>query len=262
MKRTSMIAFVLVIGFSWTVGWAGEEKPTEWNFDKESAGQMPAGWKAGYTNPDKGKAVWAVSEDPTAPSPPYVFSLTKSESAGSVFNLAIAEKASFKDVDLTVKIKANSGKEDQGGGLVWRYKDENNYYICRVNPLESNFRVYKVVEGKRTQLQSADVKAETGKWLTVRAVMAGQHITCYLDGQKQLEATDDTFKDAGKVGLWTKADAASSFDNIVVKEAKATAEDAKVVKPGQAPPKPDEEDDDDDDDDDAQPAPKNPERNR
>ena len=250
MKRKSMIAFVLVVGFSCTLVRAAEEKPTEWNFDKESAGQMPPGWKAGYTNPAEGKAVWAVAEDPTAPSPPYVLSLTKSESSGKVFNLAIAEKASFKDVDLSVKIKANSGKEDQGGGLVWRYKDENNYYICRVNPLESNFRVYKVVDAKRTQLQSADVKAETGKWLTVRAVMTGSHISCYLDGKKLLEATDDTFKDTGMVGLWTKADAASSFDNIVVREAKATAEDASGQKPGQTPSKPDKDEDDDDDDDD------------
>jgi hypothetical protein len=209
-----MIAFLLVVGFSWTVGWASEEKPTEWNFDKDSAGQMPTGWKAGYTNPDKGKAVWAISEDPTAPSPPYVLSLTKTESAGSVFNLAIAEKASFKDVDLTVKIKANSGKEDQGGGLVWRYNDENNYYICRVNPLESNFRVYKVVDGKRTQLQSTDVNTEAGKWYTLRTEMMGNKITCYLDGKKLLEASDDTFKDAGMVGVWTKADAATSFDNV------------------------------------------------
>jgi subtilisin-like proprotein convertase family protein len=259
MKRLLTLTFGLVVGLPWMMAVAQEEKPMEWNFDKDSAGQMPTGWKAGYTNPAEGKAVWAVSEDPTAPSPPYVLSLTKTESAGSVFNLAIAEKSSFKDVDLTVKIKANSGKDDQGGGMVWRYKDENNYYICRINPLENNYRLYKVVSGKRQQLQSADVKVDTGKWYEVRAKMAGQHITCYLDGQKQLEVTDDTFKDAGKVGLWTKADSASSFDNIVVKEAKATAEDEKVVKPGQTPPKPDQDDDDDDDDDDdAQPAPKNP----
>lgn len=223
----------------------------EWNFDKDSTGQMPPGWKIGYTNPAEGKAVWAVAEDPTAPSPPYVLSLTKSESADRVFNLAIAEKASFKDVDLTVKIKANNGKEDQGGGLVWRYKDENNYYICRVNPLENNFRLYKVVEGKRTQLQSADVKAETGKWHTVRAVMAGNHLACYFDGEKQLEATDDTFKDAGRVGLWTKADAASSFDNIAVRQAEPFKDDpANAKKPGQPPSKPDKDKDDDDDDDD------------
>ena len=211
---------------------------------------MPAGWKAGYTDPAEGKAVWAVSEDPTAPSPPYVLSLTKTESAARIFNLAIAEKPAFKDVDLSVKIKANSGKEDQGGGLVWRYKDENNYYICRVNPLENNYRVYKVVEGKRTQLQSADANTETGKWHTLRAVMTGNQITCYVDGKKVLEATDDTFKDAGRVGLWTKADAASSFDNLVVREGKATAEHAGGQKPGETPAKPVQDDDNDDEEDD------------
>src|SRR5262249_10493733 len=119
--------------------------------------------------------------------------------------------------DLSVKMRANTGKEDQGGGLIWRVKDENNYYICRNNPLESNFRVYKVVNGKRTQFDSADVKTEAGQWHTMRAVMGGDRIACYLDGKKLLEAKDDTFKDAGMIGFWTKADAASSFDDLAVR---------------------------------------------
>ena len=95
MKRTPMIVFGLVVGFSSPLVWATEEKPTEWNFDKDPSGQMPAGWKAGYTNPAEGKAMWAVAEDPTAPSPPYVLSLTKTECSGRVFYLAMAEKSSF-----------------------------------------------------------------------------------------------------------------------------------------------------------------------
>jgi len=251
MKRTRMIVFGLVVGFLPPLVWAAEEKATEWNFDKDSSGQMPAGWKAGYTNPAEGKAVWAVSEDPTAPSPPYVLSLTKTESAGRVFNLAMAEKTSFKDVDLSVKIKANSGKEDQGGGLIWRCKDENNYYVCRINPLEDNFRVYKVVGGKRQQLQSADVKVDAGKWYELRAKMAGNRMECYIDGKKLLEATDDELKDAGMVGLWTKADAASSFDNIAVRPAEPFKDEpAGAQKPGQTPQKPAQDDDDEDDEDD------------
>jgi hypothetical protein len=246
-----MIVFGLVVGFSSTLVWAAEEKTTEWKFDKESAGQMPAGWKAGYTNPAEGKAVWAVAEDPTAPSPPYVLSLTKTESSGRVFNLAMAEKTSFKDVDVSVKIKANGGKEDQGGGLIWRCKDENNYYVCRINPLENNFRVYKVVNGKRQQLQSVDVNNDAGKWYELRAKMAGNRMECYLDGKKLLEATDDEIKDAGMVGLWTKADAASSFDNIAVRSAEPFRDEpASAKKPDRAPQKPDKDDDDDEDDED------------
>jgi hypothetical protein len=138
------------------------------------------------------------------------------EGADSGYNLAIVEKIAVKDVDLSVKLRANGGKNDQGGGIVWRYKDEKNYYVCRINPLEGNYRVYKVVDGKRTQLQSADVNTEADKWYALRVVMTDNQMICYLDGKKLLEASDDTIKDAGMVGVWTKADAATSFDNVSV----------------------------------------------
>jgi hypothetical protein len=118
-----------------------------------------------------------------------------------------------------VAFKAMLGKEDQGGGLVWRYQDVNNYYICRMNPLEDNFRVYKVVDGVRKMLATTknDVKVPTGQWHTIEARMTADHITCYLDGKKYLDVKDDTFKKAGKVGLWTKADAQTRFDNLTIK---------------------------------------------
>ena len=225
---------------------AAEEKPTEWNFDKDSLGQMPTGWKAGFTNSAKGQATWTVTKDDKAPTAPNVVTLD-AKSGGGTFNLAIAERTSFKDVDLSVKIKAHSGKEDQGGGLIWRTKDDNNYYICRMNPLENNFRVYKVTGGKRRQLDSADVKLETGKWYEVRAKMVGSHILCYIDGKQLLNATDDAIKDAGVVGLWTKADASLSFDNIAVKPGEVSKDDQAAAKPTDTEKKKPEKDDDDDD---------------
>jgi uncharacterized membrane protein YkoI len=195
-----------------------------WNFDKDATGKLPEGWSIRETHPSKQKAVWEVTADPTAHSKPNVLSLVKTENTGGTFNLIVADKTSCKDLDLSVRMKANSGKEDQGGGLIWRAKDENNYYICRNNPLESNFRVYKVVNGRRTQFDSADVTTEPGKWYTLRATMVGDRITCYLDGKKLLEAKDDTFKDAGMIGFWTKADAASSFDDLVVRPASGKGE--------------------------------------
>ena len=121
----------------------------------------------------------------------------------------------YKDLDLSVRLKAVAGELDRGGGLVWRAKDKDNYYIARYNPLEDNFRVYKVEAGKRTQFQSAKVPGDT-KWHTLRVTMAGTKITCYLDGTKYLEADDSTFPDAGKIGLWSKADAQSYFDDLNV----------------------------------------------
>ena len=219
----------------------------DWIFDRDEAGKQPAGWKLGFTNPGDGKATWTIAKDPKAMSGPNVLMLD-AKSGGNVFNLAIAEKTSYQDVDVRTRIRANSGKEDQGGGLIWRAKDENDYYICRINPLESNFRVYKVVGGKRTQLQGVEHKAETGKWHVVRAKMVGNHIQCFVDGKKLLDVTDDTFKDAGMVGLWTKADASSSFDNIAVKPAKATKDDHAAAKPADAGKKTDVDEDDEDGD--------------
>lgn len=187
-----------------------------WNFDKDEADKLPEEWMVRMTNPKGSLAKWHVTADPNAPSPPNVMTLVETKESGGTFNLLINDDTSYKDLDLSVKIKANSGKQDQGGGLIWRVTDQDNYYICRINPLEDNFRVYKVVEGKRTQLESAGVKLEAGKWYTLRAVMVGDQIACFLDGKKMLEARDDTFKGAGNIGLWTKADAASSFDDLAV----------------------------------------------
>lgn len=214
-KCLPTITIWFIVGMGWMMAVAHEEKPIEWSFDKDAVGKAPAGWKIASPSPAEGKSAWTVVADPSAPTPPNVFSLTVPEGTDSGYNLAMAEKIAVKDVDLSVKLRANGGKNDQGGGLIWRYKDEKNYYVCRINPLEGNYRVYKVVDGKRTQLQSADVNTDSGKWYTLRVVMTGNQMICYLDGQKLLEASDDTFKDAGLVGLWTKADAATSFDNVV-----------------------------------------------
>jgi hypothetical protein len=129
----------------------------------------------------------------------------------------VAEKANYLDVDLRVSFKAVAGKIDQGGGLVWRYKNAKNYYICRMNPLENNFRLYKVVDGKRTQLGSVDVNTPAGKWHTLRIVQEGNRIQCYLNDKMQLESKDETFNQPGKIGFWTKADAQTNFAGLKIK---------------------------------------------
>lgn len=216
-----------------------------WTFDSEAAGKTPVGWRIAETNGGGKTGKWTIAADGDARTKPNVLKL-ETTADGSTYNLFIAEKASFKDLDLRVRIKANSGKEDQGGGPIWRCKDENNYYICRINPLEGNFRVYKVEKGRRSQLESAKLETKTGQWHQVRAVMTGSKIECYVDGKKYLETTDETFKDAGKIGLWTKADASSSFDNVVVDAPHVEKHDDKADDGG----KNDDGDDDDHDDDD------------
>jgi hypothetical protein len=130
--------------------------------------------------------------------------------------LLIADEGSFRDLELSVKFKAVSGEIDRAGGLVFRLKDANNYYVVRANALEDNFNLYHVVNGTRRQFKGSRVKVSSGEWHDLRVEAAGDKITCYFDGKKEIEATDATFKDAGKIGLWTKADSVTSFDDLKV----------------------------------------------
>ncbi len=195
---------------------AGDKKlPVQWDFEDATIGKLPAGWSA----PDLGKQglnAWKVQEDKTAPKGPKVLAQTSAAGSSAIFNLCVHDKTQVADLDLSVALKAIAGKKDQGGGPVWRYRDAKNYYVVRMNPLEDNFRLYKVVDGKRIQLASADIAAAAGTWHTIRVVQKGNHIQCYLNGKLHLDEKDDAFKDAGKIGLWTKADAQTYFDMLVI----------------------------------------------
>lgn len=186
---------------------AGQTRTTNWNFDAEKPGAIAAG----FTN-EIGD--WKVVADGSAPSKTNVLAqLAKNERP--IFNVALASETSYATVDITVKFKAIAGVIDQGGGLVWRARDSKNYYIARYNPLENNFRVYKVEDGRRMQLGTSDIKGSEG-WHTLRITMNGDHIECFYDGKKYLDVNDSTFEEAGKIGLWTKADAQTHFDDLTV----------------------------------------------
>jgi hypothetical protein len=157
---------------------------------------------------------WKVVADTDAPSKPNVLA-QNARSSSATFNITLIGDTNYKDVDLAVSMKAVAGSTDRGGGLVWRAKDARNYYIARYNPLEDNYRVYKVENGKRDELGSANIRNVPG-WHTLRVTMTGDHIECYYDGRKYLDVKDSTFPTSGKIGLWTKADAQTHFDNLTV----------------------------------------------
>jgi hypothetical protein len=125
----------------------------------------------------------------------------------------IADKGEFVDLDVSVKAKSISGKADQGMGLVFRFRDPKSYYIVRANALENNFRLYRMVNGRRLQFAGADVKVSAGQWHTIRVIAKGDHITCWFDGKQLIDAHDKTFT-TGKIGLWTKADSVIAFDDL------------------------------------------------
>jgi len=177
------------------------------HFDADAAGQLPKDFSALSGS-------WKIFAEAGTPSGGQALAQT-AKNERSVFNLVLLNDLKLADVDVSVKFKSIGGEDDQGGGVVWRYKDEKNYYVARFNPLETNFRLYHILAGKRTQLKEAKLSLGAG-WHSLRVSMAGEAITCYLDGAKQIEATDGTFKDAGQVGLWTKADAHTAFDDLSV----------------------------------------------
>ena len=186
-----------------------------YNFDSDAVGAMPAKFHSARTG--KGaEGKWVVMADPTAPSKPNVVAQTSTDTTDYRFPLLIADEGSFKDLELSVKFKAVSGEVDRAGGMAFRLKDANNYYIVRANALEDNYRLYHVVAGNRRQFAGANFKVTSGEWHELRVECVGNKIICYYDGAKKIEATDDTFKDAGKVGLWTKADSVTYFDDLKV----------------------------------------------
>lgn len=185
------------------------------NFDNDTPGGMPAGFHGARTGQGS-EGTWIVMADPTAPSKPNVAAQTSTDTTDYRFPLLIADEGSSKDLELSVRFKAVSGKVDRAGGLVFRLKDANNYYIVRANALEDNYRLYHVINGRRRQFAGANLKVTSGEWHELRVECVGNKIICYYDGAKRIEATDDTFKDAGKVGLWTKADSVTYFDDLRV----------------------------------------------
>jgi hypothetical protein len=220
-------------------------------FEADTPGTLPDGWKIEATGEQSPLATWQVAADTGAKSGKNALVLTRTNHAsGSTFNLCWTDRTRFQNGTIELAMKPISGQEDQGGGAIWRAKDKDDYYVCRANPLESNFRVYYVKGGNRHELASANADIAAGQWHTIQVVHVGDHITCSLDGKALLDAHDATFPDAGGVGFWTKSDAASAFDDLRVsnKAAHVEAVEKKKAKSG------DKDGDGDDDDDDDKPG--------
>ena len=183
-------------------------EPETINFDKAAVGQPPSGWTATHTG--TGQAKWTVVQDETAPSKPNVLK----QSGQATYPVCLKDDTSLKDGFVEVKFKAISGREDQAGGVVWRAKDANNYYIARANALESNVTIYHTVSGRRTEKKRANMKVASNQWHTLRVDFQANHFVVTFNGQRAFEWDDDTFKDAGKVGVWTKADSVTEFDDF------------------------------------------------
>ncbi len=187
---------------------AGTALAETFNFDNLKAGSPPPGWTA--TKTGKGEAKWTIEKDDTAPSKPNVLK----QSGEATYPVCLKNNSSLKDGFVEVKFKPISGKEDQAGGVIWRAKDSDNYYIARANALEDNVCIYHTIKGKRTEKKRTDMKVASGEWHTLRVDVSGSHFTVTLDGKKAIEWDDQTFTEAGMVGVWTKADSVTLFDDF------------------------------------------------
>lgn len=195
-------------------------------FDDSAAGTLPAGWETAMTHIG-GAPKWEVVKDDSAPSRPNVLAQTSADRTAGRFPLAIWNERILKDGMLRVKFKTVAGTIDQGAGLVWRYKDPNNYYIVRANALEDNIVLYKVENGERLALppvgspsKTYGVKHHVPKqtWCALSVTFQGSRFAVQFNGENVFEVNDSTFTNSGKAGLWTKADSVIYFDDFEVVE--------------------------------------------
>lgn len=177
-------------------------------FDTDPVGGLPAGWRAGVTG--RGSPNWAVEADASAPSKPNVLK----QSGSGTFPWCVRPDVALADGYVEVKFKPLSGREDQAGGVVWRWKDGDNYYVARANALENNVSLYYTANGRRNTLKYVDAPVPGNAWHTLRVEFSGKRIRVIYDGKPHIETEDAHISGAGAVGVWTKADSVTLFDDF------------------------------------------------
>jgi 3-keto-disaccharide hydrolase len=192
------------------------------SFESTQIGATPEGWTSTLTG--SGDPKWTVESDRTAPSKLSVLR----QSGRATYPLLLKNDTNIKDGFIEVKFKAIAGSQDRAAGVVWRAKDANNYYVLRANALEDNVVLYKTVGGVRSELDivgrkggyGVSVPVPANTWHTLRVDFKASRFIASLNGKQLFEVEDATFTDAGKVGLWTKADSVTLFDQVTYGETK------------------------------------------
>ena len=178
------------------------------NFDSASPGAVPEGWIAGVTG--KGTPKWSVERDASAPSASNVLK----QSGSGTYPWCVKKDVAIEDGFVEVKFKSLAGREDQAGGVVWRWKNGDNYYVARANALEDNVSLYYTEGGSRKTIKYVDASVPRDTWHTLRVEFSGRHIKVIFDGQARIELDDAHIQGAGSLGVWTKADSVTVFDDF------------------------------------------------
>ena len=212
MRAKSVVAFALAgLGLA-----AAQDGAKTWDFQSDKLDEAPAGFSFGRTGGGRpGK--WVVRTDPSAPAGDHVLAQIDTDQTDYRFPVAVADAPMVKDLRLEVRCKPVGGRVDEACGLVFRFQDADNYYVARANALENNVRLYHVVKGRRRQFAGWNGKVAAQTWHTLAVEARGDRFQVFYDGKQVMDAKDDTFRDAGKVGVWTKADSVTYFDALSVK---------------------------------------------
>ena len=184
-------------------------------FDNDAVNAPPAGFSFGRTGSGP-PGRWVVRAETGAPSGANVLAQLDADDTDNRFPVAVVNEPSLRDVRVSVRCKAVSGRVDQACGLVARYRDENNYFLTRANALENNIRLYTVRDGQRRQIANWSGTVTSNAWHEYRFDLRGDHLEVFWDGRKVIDHHDTTFTDAGRVGVWTKADSVTYFDDLSV----------------------------------------------
>ena len=187
---------------------AGSAHAVTIGFDADRVGTPPAGWVAGVTG--KGSHRWTVEADASAPSAPHVLR----QSAVGDFPWCVKKDVALADGFVETRFKPIDGRQDQAGGVVWRWKDGDHYYVARANALEDNVSLYYTDRGRRITLKYVDAPVATGTWHVLRVEFTGTRIRVMLDGKTYIEHDDAHIAGPGAVGVWTKADSVTAFDDF------------------------------------------------
>ena len=202
MKSVKRSALVMTLGVSAVAATSTD------SFDQSPIGKSPADWSCGVTG--GGAPKWTVEADASAPSPPNVLK----QSGAGTFPWCVKTGVSIADGFVEVRFKAISGREDQAGGIVWRWKDGDNYYIARANALENNVSLYHTQQGRRMTIKYVDAPVASNQWHQLRVEFGGRHIQVLLDGKPYISVDDNHIAGPGSVGVWTKADSVTAFDDF------------------------------------------------
>ena len=218
----SLIAVIIVapLGFGPMSTHAETATPTqEWSFDHEQPGVLPSQFSIGTLFDGRPAGNWQVLATDRAKSPPHVLAQLMAKGAEHAYKVLLIKEIIASDLNLQVSFLPIQGQADMGGGLIWRAADDRNYYLARANPLEQNIRVYRVEKGLRHLLQNFNQTISLKQWHTLRVTHQGCRVNIFYDGKQVFDLCEETFH-AGMIGLWTKSDAVTYFDDLQLQHVK------------------------------------------